>query len=990
MKSLIARRCDFQVHSPRDAGYRDWDPDKMTLEGLREWATKLLEEAPKRGVTCLAVTDHHDLWPALIALEAQYKLGSPVWVLPGMEVTSSEGLQAILLFDPILFGGAATFALDTCEGTLNRITTALGQSISVDTNSATILRATPFADLVSLSKRKPEERRPVFVKGSIDRLDRSLVGPNGITDNLDRVCKDKYVLLPNLEKNKHGIFQNPSGRTLYLKAEGWFFGGIVGGGNPTEKDVLQGKRAADWGRRVVTCLQTSDQKGKDRTNWFSDRLGAPDCATWLKLSEPSAVSVAQAMISGEARRAYDYQPKQPADRIERIEISGVEVFGPAPLVLPFVPELNTIIGGRGTGKSLVLSALMRVFGSDSDWLAKPTESLLPWERRHLALFADGGPLCGPKTCISVEFVRESSTRYRLILDAIGDDLLEDIRLEMQADTGWSVVAKGDAVRLALDFKPQFFLQGQMSAITGSSADQVDLTRLIEGPIREKRSALRQKLQDLGEVVKDGFAQKKKLEELKERAAAIEAQRKQKEAERAGFLEIAKKGLSEDQQKLFTESEKLRVGNDAAGRLAEGVEETAEQLTHLAADLDVKRTAEKVLIDTLAQSSTLGESSKKYLESLYDLSVEVAADLKILIRKISKKRSELKPSAGEFEKEIGKLISTSSELIEKEKARREALKKSEQLQKDLAELRKRTEQASAEMQQIERSGKVKKATEALEEFQRVVREYSAALIERAESISNDKGSRLLVRIVPGGRYENFLQYLKNLCQGASIREKTWLELEGILSKSANSASIISDLLRDALESKSQTGTPGLPLQWAACGFSEKGFANVIERTSMEDWLTLSAVLADDRVDVSYKKGGGKKPISILNASPGERAVELLKLSLSSTSGPIVIDQPEDDLDNHFLAEQLVDLVQFAKHQNQLIFASHNANLVVHGDSEEIHVMITQDLGGGRSGCGVKESGTIDQVGVCESIELVMEGGPLAFEHRRRKYHETLER
>jgi len=124
-----------------------------------------------------------------------------------------------------------------------------------------------------------------------------------------------------------------------------------------------------------------------------------------------------------------------------------------------------------------------------------------------------------------------------------------------------------------------------------------------------------------------------------------------------------------------------------------------------------------------------------------------------------------------------------------------------------------------------------------------------------------------------------------------------------------------------------------------------------------------------------------------ASADERAVELLRLSLKSSRFPIVIDQPEDDLDTAFLASSLVDLVQLAKRQNQLIFASHNANLVVHGDTEKVHVM-SNFLVDDAELCGCELSGTIDQEKICDSIEYIMEGGRAAFEQRRMKYHETI--
>ena len=91
--------------------------------------------------------------------------------------------------------------------------------------------------------------------------------------------------------------------------------------------------------------------------------------------------------------------------------------------------------------------------------------------------------------------------------------------------------------------------------------------------------------------------------------------------------------------------------------------------------------------------------------------------------------------------------------------------------------------------------------------------------------------------------------------------------------------------------------------------------------------------------------------------------------------MILDQPEEDLDNRIIGE-IVTATHDAKTRKQLIFATHNANLVVNGDAE-----LVVDLINGR----INQIGAIDLEPLCESITETMEGGKAAFELRRRKYN-----
>ena len=120
----------------------------------------------------------------------------------------------------------------------------------------------------------------------------------------------------------------------------------------------------------------------------------------------------------------------------------------------------------------------------------------------------------------------------------------------------------------------------------------------------------------------------------------------------------------------------------------------------------------------------------------------------------------------------------------------------------------------------------------------------------------------------------------------------------------------------------------------------------------------------------------------NASAGQQATALLKALLNQPGPPLIIDQPEEDLDNPVILE-VVEQVWRAKSVRQLIFASHNANLVVNGDAELV-VWCDHRKRGDHSRGMIAGQGAIDIPQICTAIKKVMEGGETAFKLRRDKY------
>lgn len=126
-------------------------------------------------------------------------------------------------------------------------------------------------------------------------------------------------------------------------------------------------------------------------------------------------------------------------------------------------------------------------------------------------------------------------------------------------------------------------------------------------------------------------------------------------------------------------------------------------------------------------------------------------------------------------------------------------------------------------------------------------------------------------------------------------------------------------------------------------------------------------------------------SIDQLSTGQKATAVLLLLLLEADGPLIIDQPEDDLDNRFIVGSVVSAIRGEKVGRQFLFASHNANIPVLGDAEQI-VGLTPTVEDGFEVVQVQEElcGSIDSPEVKNLVKDLLEGGQTAFEFRREKY------
>lgn len=161
---------------------------------------------------------------------------------------------------------------------------------------------------------------------------------------------------------------------------------------------------------------------------------------------------------------------------------------------------------------------------------------------------------------------------------------------------------------------------------------------------------------------------------------------------------------------------------------------------------------------------------------------------------------------------------------------------------------------------------------------------------------------------------------------------------------------------------------------------KKIRDMIIDMPMESFARMISFVADDDVVVSYKPEKAKSYISLSNASAGQKTTAILTFLLAFGKNPLILDQPEDDLDNKLVYDLIVTRLKEAKKKRQIIIVTHNANIPVNGDAEYIVAMDSE-----TDKIQVREKGTMDDESIRKEICDVMEGTQYAFEMRAKKYH-----
>lgn len=247
---------------------------------------------------------------------------------------------------------------------------------------------------------------------------------------------------------------------------------------------------------------------------------------------------------------------------------------------------------------------------------------------------------------------------------------------------------------------------------------------------------------------------------------------------------------------------------------------------------------------------------------------------------------------------------------------------------------------------------KKILVALDELNNAWREEFVALTKDVSRI-NDASANLKIEVDFKGRQNDFLAHFKSLVRGTGMRETT---CQNIVSH-----------FKDYIE---------IYKNWDSFKnmLTESIYSEVTKRF-YEKIEVLLTYKIKNKVTIKYK---GKE---LSRHSLGQRASALILFLLAQNETDIlIIDQPEDDLDNQTIYEEVIKEIISLKNDMQFIFATHNANIPVLGESEKVVACKFED----SSKIEIIE-GSIDQPNIQKSIVSIMEGGKEAFNRRKDIYN-----
>ncbi|NOY26995.1 MAG: hypothetical protein GXP62_14085 [Oligoflexia bacterium] len=258
---------------------------------------------------------------------------------------------------------------------------------------------------------------------------------------------------------------------------------------------------------------------------------------------------------------------------------------------------------------------------------------------------------------------------------------------------------------------------------------------------------------------------------------------------------------------------------------------------------------------------------------------------------------------------------------------------------------------------------------LEEREQLVALHREAITAVCTEVGEHYEQRVRVVVDPEGRRESLQRWVEGLRQRGISR---WWN-------GGAKTSLRASALRPALKALDEGRTADAKAEACRLDMTATVADTLLE--VLAPWasrMQLWALRCPDRYRLQWVESGVAKDLDQL--SGGRKVAVLLALLLESDDPtPLVVDQPEDELDNRFLNETIIPVLHRLKGKRQVIFATHNANIVVNGDADRV-IALEADAQYGR----VYAEGAIEDPQVREAILKTLDGGKDAFRLRRAKY------
>lgn len=664
-----------------------------------------------------------------------------------------------------------------------------------------------------------------------------------------------------------------------------------------------------------------------------DDLAAPSSTCWVKMSELSIEGLRQAFLDPGSRIRLD--PPEPDDHAELVEMSWQGGFLDG-VACRLNPNLNVLVGGRGAGKSTVIESLRYVLNLPP--LGEEARS------NHEGI-VEQAVKSGTKISVVVRSHRPSVKSYRIERTIPNPPVVRDAETEQVLDvsvedvfTGIEVYGQHEIAELAKSPPKRTSLLRRFVASDVSFAAR---KRELSAELRRSREDILRTKEELV-ANEEELAALPGLEEVQDRyrEAGIEADLRERS------LLVRENGL------LDAVSERLTLVRESQGNLKEELPIDRRFLSQKALE---QLPAKEILADADRILETLSRELEGMMRT-FDAALERADSNMLRVRERFAVRSASVQTAYEQKlRELQRSNIDGEEFIQlraKIEALRPLKERQRQLKRQETELFDRRRNLLAEWEEVQG-----------EEFR--------ALDGASKRVTQELAGRARVHVEFNGNRDPLFVLLRE-------------QIGGRLSEAIASLRGATGLSPMALARACQDGADVLGRTFGIVGVQAERLAGA----SVEALMRMEELALDSttEIELNVAPPGEKADWRTLpTLSTGQRATAVLLLLLLHADAPLVIDQPEDDLDNRFITEGIVPRMRDGKQRRQFVFSTHNANIPVLGDAELILGLTPSgDAEKGTATICPKHRGSIDVDPVRKLVEELLEGGKDAFKRRRQKY------
>lgn len=908
-------KCDFHIHTPASECFED---KSITPQ-------QFIDAIVEKNLECIAITDHNTAeWVDKIREAAKKK---NIVVFPGVEITCSDSKVHILILFDIDYPKISIEDFLIRAG-INR--EVFGKQIAHSDKS--INEIANIADEVGalVIPAHVDDYNGIFVVSNQKRKEFLK------SDNIYVVQMVNEELITN-SKNLENVEIKKS---LHEKYKGMSDGEI-------NKLIACERDIKESGKGIVTFSDNPNAEGESKHGIW----GIGKQYSYIKMSEkPNLESLRQAFLFPHHRIKNYFMQKEsninmPQLWIKKISIKDIEVLGKDELEVEFNPQLTAIIGGRGSGKSTIVRFLTAAFAR------KRIEELEEIYKEFIAFYQlknKGTGVLRQGTIITVEIMK-NNILYKIILKDFksGDKynvLINKYSSEINDFEGITEVLPEDIFNIDIYNQKQIY---ELAKNTNSLRDKIDsLINEIDNKKIEANKLVSDYKRQYSNIVeiREKIKNKKKVQlELKDIQEKIDTYKS------SGINDVIEKF------KLF-ESQKILM-----------LKQENELQDKYIAFNDFIKESQLVTID---EGPFEGEYKGELLEIIKNKNLNYE-DIIGQFENISKKITDLRDryiekisksnwykSYNEIKNEYGERIGLLKDKGIKIEQINMLLKSLENNQKELVYIEEYEKRLVSEYEALDiiRNDYITKR----EEISDLRQKYSDDLL---------KDTNIKIKVKKFRNTDNFVNGFRKIIQ----KKQSFDEDINCITKECFKGNIVENInkLAKRIVEINRTGEND-------SRYSTR-FNTLIKGLNNEQIADINMFIPEDYIEIEYKPSGSSVYKSLKNASAGQRTSAILTFILSDGDTPLILDQPEDDLDNHLIYDLVVERLKICKEKRQIIVVTHNANIPVNGDAELIVAMDSNS-----KYVKVYKSGGIEEEGLRSEICNVMEGGEQAFLMRANRY------